>query len=69
VGFGVQVIVNPESLKNDYYVCNKMVANYLGKNGELFLSMVGNKYYFICNDHLEDILKKNFVLIKILEMF
>ena len=63
------MIINPESLNNNYYICNKRVANYLGKKGEIFLSVIGRKYYFVINDHLNHVLKKNIVYIKLLEVF
>jgi hypothetical protein len=41
------MIINPESLNIQYYICNKIVADYLiYKKGKILLSVVGDKYYF-----------------------
>lgn len=49
------MIINPESLNQEYYICNKIVADYLiYKKKKLLLSVVGYKYYF-SRDVLKDL--------------
>ena len=44
------MITNPKSLNRDFYICNKIIADYLVyKKDQIILSIVGNKFYFSKN--------------------
>lgn len=62
------MIRNSEVIKNKFS-CNKVVANYLQKNGVPLLSVKDNKYFFIENNRLKEVLDNMPFWMKIVNVF
>ena len=61
-------VVNPKKMNaNEMFICGKIMAKYLMKNGAYSLSNLEDKYYFSRNDELKGIYDLAPFYLKVLE--